>query len=169
MPKGIKGFIKGMPFTKEHKEKLRLAKLGTKASIETKIKHSFNKKGEKHPMYGKKHKPESIEKMSKSRMGVSPWNKGIGDKTPLNKKIRESKEYKLWRTAVFERDNYTCIWCFEKGGELQADHIKKFSMYPELRFAIDNGSTLCRKCHLTTDTWGNKKPNLINNYYGEKH
>jgi hypothetical protein len=63
------------------------------------------------------------------------------------------KEYKLWRTAVFERDNYTCIWCGKRGGNLQADHIKPWALYPELRYAIDNGRTLCVECHKTTDTF----------------
>lgn len=86
------------------------------------------------------------------------WKGGV---TPLNKIVRESVDYKLWRTAVFERDNYTCIWCGLKSGngrsvELQADHIKPFALFPELRFAIDNGRTLCRKCHLTTHTFGGK-------------
>lgn len=79
--------------------------------------------------------------------------------TEKNKQIRNSLEYSLWRTAVFVRDQYTCQNCGDKSGNghtvsLEADHIKPFAFFPELRLAIDNGRTLCRSCHMKTDTWG---------------
>ncbi len=69
-------------------------------------------------------------------------------------KLRKTKEYKSWREKVFERDNYTCQFCGQKGGKLNADHIKPFAYFPELRFDVDNGRTLCKECHKLTDTYG---------------
>lgn len=89
----------------------------------------------------------------KKRLGARNWKGGV---TPINQQIRQSEEYKLWRVAVFQRDNYTCIWCGQVGGQLNADHIKPFAVYPELRFAIDNGRTLCIDCHKTTDSYLNR-------------
>lgn len=76
-----------------------------------------------------------------------------GGATEKNKKIRTSLEYKVWRRAVFERDDYTCVWCGVRGAYIEADHIKPFAFFPELRFNLDNGRTLCRPCHIKTDTY----------------
>ena len=73
------------------------------------------------------------------------WQGGI---TNINDKIRNSKEYENWRIEVFEKDNYTCQCCGDnKGGNLEAHHIKNFSDNKELRFDVDNGITMCNSCH----------------------
>lgn len=99
---------------------------------------------------------ERKRKISDANRGENngQWKGGI---TPIHGRIRNSHEYKLWRRAVYERDKYTCVWCGDnRGGNLEADHIKPFADYPELRFAIDNGRTLCKSCHQKTDTYGGK-------------
>lgn len=53
---------------------------------------------------------------------------------------------RLWREAVFARDNWTCQKCKIMGGELNPHHIKNFAECPELRTSIENGITLCEKC-----------------------
>jgi len=102
---------------------------------------------------------EHKKNLSIAHMGIQAgekchlWKGGI---TPENHKIRNSTEYKQWRTAVFERDDYTCQDCEERGGVLNADHIQPFAYFPDLRFVIENGRTLCRSCHVKTDTWGKR-------------
>lgn len=71
-------------------------------------------------------------------------------KHQIDRLIRYSPEMKQWRIAVFEQDNYTCQMCEERGGYLEADHIKPFAYFPELRFELSNGRTLCKSCHDTT-------------------
>ena len=108
-------------------------------TLETRLKMSLAKKGKPFP--------------SKAGKNSHFWKGGI---TPENKAIRMSTKYRLWRESVFTRDNWTCVWCNQKGGRLQADHILAFSTHPELRFAIDNGRTLCIECHKKTSNYGRK-------------
>lgn len=79
--------------------------------------------------------------------GENHWN-WQGGKTNETMRLRNSSAYKTWRNAVFERDNYICVICGKRGGQLEADHIKQFALFPELRFEVSNGRTLCRNCHL---------------------
>ena len=111
-------------------------------------------------MTGKKLSIETREKMSKAQRGENGtnWQGGI---TKINNTIRRSLQYRLWREAVFRRDDWTCQACGVKSGQgkkviLHADHIKPFAYYPELRFEITNGRTLCRSCHAKTDTYKGK-------------
>ena len=118
---------------------MRNAKLGKKLTITHRINISKSLKGENAPN----------------------WKGGI---SLLNNSIRGSVEYKLWREAVFKRDNFTCQECNDNsGGNLNAHHIKPFSLFPEVRFAIDNGVTLCETCHEKTESFGGKINQYIKN------
>mgnify|MGYP001611181653 CR=1 FL=1 len=172
---------KGAKLSAEVIEKMRLSHLGKipwnkgkPHKKETIIKMSESKMGHKNKMFGKKHSEETKRKIGEKSAGRIPseetrrkmsyvrkrdreknhlWKGGIND---LNDTIRKSLEYKLWREAVFKRDDFVCQVCFKRGGEINADHIKQFAYYPELRFDINNGRTLCVSCHKKTDTYSRK-------------
>ena len=57
-------------------------------------------------------------------------------------------EYREWRKSVFTRDNYKCrIADGNCKGQLQPHHILIWAEYPELRYVINNGITLCQAHH----------------------
>ena len=153
---GDKNPFYGKYHTDESKEKMRQKRIGTKASLDTRKKMSDSRKDK--PLSEKHKKSLSLISIGKPQF----WNRGEkcylwkGGITSINDKIRHSIEYRFWRKSVFERDNYTCIWCGKIGGNLNADHIKRFSDYPELRLILDNGRTLCVPCHRITKTYGRK-------------
>ena len=119
---------KGYRITKETKNKLSIINTGKKCSIETR------------------------KKMSR-HIGASRYN-WKGGNSPYGKNIRGSLEYKLWRESVFIKDNYTCRVCGKSKMYLQAHHIFGFTKYPELRFSINNGVALCKRCHYKAHTGG---------------
>lgn len=101
---------------------------------------------------------EHRQNLSKSHIGIlagknhPQWK---GGKSRGYKSEYSTTKYKNWRISVFERDNYTCQKCKlrskkDKPVYLEAHHIKQFAFYPELRFDVNNGQTLCRECHRKT-------------------
>ena len=112
-----------------------------------------SKKGSSGYWKGKSRSFEDRKKMSAGRKGLTAkekhpkWKGGISSKYAI---IRSSFEYKEWRRNVFKRDRFTCIMCGHRSkrrDDIQADHIKRFADFPELRFEISNGRTLCVPCH----------------------
>ena len=81
------------------------------------------------------------------KTGKYHWNYK-GGITSENHIIRNSIQMENWRTKVFKRDGYICQICGQLGGKLNAHHIEPFAKFPELRFEVSNGMTLCNKCHI---------------------
>jgi hypothetical protein len=101
---------------------------------------------------GRLHSQEVREKIRnntpvKRGSGHPMWKGGI---TPINALLRHLPKYRAWREKVFARDNYTCQMCLDRGGRLEANHIKRFVDFPEIRHEVTNGITLCVSCHNKT-------------------
>jgi hypothetical protein len=130
------------------------ARKGQRATAETKQKLSISQKlrfsKASSPFKGRKHTTEARAKISAFHRGRfvgenSPhWKGGKGTE---RHRIMLSHRYQAWRSQVFLRDNYTCQICDEYAGYLHADHIKSWAKFPELRYEVNNGRTLCRACH----------------------
>jgi len=138
----------GVSLTEEHKKAISNAKKGKP------IKHFIFNAG------------VIRAKISKAQKGIPrPYQRGAnhgnweGGITPINAAIRNSFEMKQWRIAVFKRDDYTCQVCRVRGGKLVADHVKPFCNYPDLRFDINNGRTICKECDLKSDTYAGRAKN----------
>jgi 5-methylcytosine-specific restriction endonuclease McrA len=70
------------------------------------------------------------------------------DMTPEQReKMRRNELDDAWRDTVYERDDYTCLACGQKGGRLNAHHLYNVADYPDSRRDVTNGVTLCRGCH----------------------
>ena len=152
--------------TKETDDRVKnygLKQRGKFVSIKTRKKISEARK----KIIGWKHSEETKEKMSKSASTPRPWMRGNknpawrGGITSLVRLIRHTYKYRQWRSDIFTRDDFKCQICGGKG-ILEAHHIKGFidilkennintledAEKCEELWNINNGETLCQKCHL---------------------
>lgn len=98
-----------------------------------------------------------------------------GGRTTERLLLRNSINAQQWRQSIFLRDDFTCKKCGQRGGYLEAHHIKTFDtlvkeaemLMPLLPITeslriytpawdLNNGITLCRECHYETH-YGKKK------------
>ena len=166
MPKGTK-------LSEKHKQKISIA---LKGRMPKNIKQLINSPGKfkKNQTSWNKNKkeirPEVLKKMSDSRLGKVPWNKGTGrpitrtgrdtkfkkgmngplspawkgGTTKLQMAVRTCEEYLLWHNKVFKRDDYTCQLCNKQGCYLEVHHKKPLATILKEKDIIDFKSA--KKC-----------------------
>lgn len=195
-PEDFEPWNKGLKYNERMKARLNVSGL--------EIGRGFNK-GKKFPERSGENSPTWKPKTTKTCKGCSKtlslapwesdrlfcnvtcyglWHRGenspvfMGEKAKslLRHRIMELPEYVAWRKAIFARDNFTCVICSKRGGDLEADHFPE--AYWEIRdrlgitsaqdardckdfWDISSGRTLCLECHRKTDNYMKKpkKPN----------
>ncbi len=165
----------GWKATEKQKEALKKGREIAQKSLISRKKRSEKMMGIKNFNYQRNFSKEHRDKIGKAQIGKrigqlnNMWKGGI---TPVSSSIRTSLKYKFWRKTIFERDDYTCVWCGKRGGILHVDHIIPFSkiiekikfeygisevyekaMECKLLWDTNNGRTLCVDCHKKTDNY----------------
>lgn len=93
--------------------------------------------------YGKKYCSRKCSHKAMFGESAARWKDG---KSLERDRARLGSELKQWRNSVYERDNYTCRHCGNKG-IIHAHHIIEWAADESKRFDVDNGLTLCIGCH----------------------
>lgn len=131
---------------------------GKKHSKETRTKISrilkVKTKGEGNGFFGKKHTEEAKVKIAywhlKNPLKGEFHPRWIMDRSLLSKcdEQRNSPAHREWSKQVKNRDYWKCqISNDDCSGRVEAHHILGWKSYPELRYQIKNGITLCHFHH----------------------
>ena len=108
-----------------------------------------DKSGKNNPFYGKTHSDKTKKKLSKhakERTGKRNPNYKDGKYLRRPRDFKISKMTKI-RNFVFNRDDYTCLYCNKKGGNLHAHHKIPYWVKPEAFEDSENLCTVCTDCH----------------------
>jgi len=133
MPKGV------FPRSLEHCRNISIALRGRKLTIQTRQKLSIIASA-------RKLSEEQKTNIGDALRGEKHWH-WKGGVTGVIYSLRKTREYRHWRDAVLKRDGYRCRKCGSTKRRLDTHHIFPFTEYPELRFVVGNGITLCVRCH----------------------
>ena len=124
-------------FVMQHKKRCKEYRDARPAEMK-RIRKEWYSKNKKHKkMLDKKYQEKNKERLMEKRKEIC---------FP-NQQWRFTKQYEDWRKTVYERDLHTCQQCQKQNCKLNAHHIKDGINYPELRYIVENGITLCEKCH----------------------
>lgn len=66
------------------------------------------------------------------------------------KELRKTSEYRRYRKDVLEKDGYKCVICGVSDNN-EVHHIYPFASYPNFRFDVKCGITLCKNHHSVSE------------------
>lgn len=178
-----KGKTDTPPRSKEVRLKISLGMKGKNTWMKGRKQSEISNKKRSLTLVGRKKTKEHAKRIGEGRKGFRHSKEtraklsGInnhgwkGGKRVVTLLIRDMYEYRQWRSDVFTRDDFTCQFCWLRGGKLNADHYPKTlssiiyengllnqeqaRACSEL-WNLNNGRTLCEACHRKTPTWGLK-------------
>lgn len=127
--------------------------------------------------------PLSVPLLDELQSGVIKDTEYINTVKPSRKKVFERKERKTysfrrnddartkWAREVKDRDHYSCQnpKCKSRSGIMHAHHVLNYADYPESRYEVTNGITLCEACHTEFHSLYGKERNnreQINEFFG---
>ena len=99
-------------------------------------------------------KGTTMSEESRQKMSVAKKGKYTGADNPnwkgakITDAVRERRSYdaKIWRESCLKRDEYKCTLCGAKD-KLHVHHVLEFENYPDRRWDLNNGNTVCVFCH----------------------
>ena len=149
-------------FTDEHRKNLSIAHIGNKHTDEQKRKCSeslkeFLKNNPRKPITEEVRKKMRVAKLGKKM----PWNKGehckgeknwqwIKNRTLLkdDHKTRGGQLHREWSKTVKHRDGWKCKTPDNQcKGKIISHHILVWRDYPDSRYDVNNGISLCHFHH----------------------
>lgn len=136
-------------YNKANKEKVAVAKKKYREDNKEKIaayrKKYYEANKEKEAAASKKYKKVNKEKISK-------YNEKYFLKLSLVNVNISQKTLTAWALQVKNRTPF-CEWCYSEDN-LEAHHIMPKAKYPQYALDIDNGRTMCQKCHINCHRQG---------------
>lgn len=143
--KGTKGIL---IVSKETRKKMSINRLGKPRNFSPEVIErikEFNRNRDLSYLRQEDIKQKRINNLPRGRA----HHKWLEDRSKLKMRFsRFSYENTKWRELVLQRDDFKCrIYNKECDGHLEVHHILEWSSYPELRYQLNNGITLCHAHH----------------------